>query len=232
MEQSSKSHRQYKDELYAEFARIGSALGNARRLEILDLLSQRDERSVEDLASELGTTTGNTSQHLLALLRARLIEVRRQGTYAYYRIAGSDVADLWRHLRDVSAVRSAEVDAIVKRRTAWDGERDDIDVADLVSKVEQGDVLLLDARPIEEYRSGHLPGARLIEPESLTDELTTAGFDTGREIVVYCRGPYCVFAYNAVTVLRARGFVAHRLRLGVPEWRALGYAVAVGDPPA
>ena len=225
-------HRRYKDELYGEFARVGSALGNARRLEILDLLSQRAERSVEDLANELGTTTGNASQHLLALLRARLIEVRRQGTYAYYRIAGSDVADLWRKLRDVSAVRSAEIDAIAKRQIFGDDDRDDIDVADLVSKVERGDVLLLDARPIAEYRSGHLPGARPIEPDSLTDELTTAAYDTEREIVVYCRGPYCVFAHKAVTVLRARGYVAHRLRLGVPEWRALGYAVAVGDPPA
>jgi rhodanese-related sulfurtransferase len=230
LEQASHSHREYKDELYAEFARIGAVLGNAHRLEILDLLSQRDERTVEDLARELGTTTGNTSQHLLTLLRARLVEVRRRGTYAYYRLGGLEVNALWRQLRDVASARSAEVAAIARRSRPRDEEFGDVDVTSLLPKVERGEVLLFDARPRDEYRAGHLPGARLIEPDSLAQTLADARLDVTREIVVYCRGPYCVYADEAVAELRARGFTAHRLSLGVPEWRALGYAVAVGDP--
>ncbi len=231
MENETSAHRKFKDELYREFARVGAVLGNAHRLEILDLLGQRDERSVEDLARELGTTTGNTSQHLLTLLRARLVEVRRQGTYAYYRLAGSDVHDLWRQLRDVGSARSLEIQATVKRHRSPDVEQSDVEVAGLLARVERGDVLLLDARPLEEYRSGHLPGARLLEPHSLAERLAAAPLEHDREIVVYCRGPYCVFADEAVAELRARGFTANRLSLGVPEWRALGYAVAVGGPP-
>ena len=232
MEQDAgKSHRDFKSELFAEFARIGAVLGNAHRLEILDLLAQRSERNVEDLARELGTTTGNTSQHLLTLLRARLIAVRRQGTFAYYRLASPEVNDLWRQLRDVAASQSAEINAILDRHHPEDDENP-IDVADLLEKMNRGDVTLLDARPLEEYRFGHLPGARPVEASALHERLQREPYEAGRDIVVYCRGPYCVFADEAVAALRAHGYTAHRLRLGVPEWRALGYAVAVGDPPA
>lgn len=221
-----------KAELFAEVGRIGAALGNGHRLRILDLLSQRSERTVEDLAGELGVTIGSTSQHLLVLHRARLVDVRRQGTYAFYRIAGDDVSALWRQLRDVANRRAPEVEAIVRRYRPAIDDRGDIDLETLLARLERNEVVLLDARPIEEYRSGHLPGAYFIDPSSLDDSAALPSMDLEKDLIVYCRGPYCVFADEAVTMLRSRGFTAHRLTLGVPEWRALGFAVAVGDPPA
>lgn len=223
--------QQLKVSLFAEVGRIGAALGNGHRLRILDLLSQRPERSVEDLAGEMGLPIGSTSQHLLVLLRARLVDVRRSGTYAFYRIAGDDVNALWRHLRDVATKRVPEVEALVRRyRPALDADRD-VDIDTLLGRLERDEVVLLDARPIEEYRSGHLPGARFIDPASLGNEAALPSLPPGKDIVVYCRGPYCIFADEAVTMFRTRGFSAQRLTLGVPEWRALGFAIAVGDPP-
>lgn len=228
MEQAT---RQFKLDLFAEVGRIGAALGNGHRLRILDLLSQRPERTVEDLAGELGLTMGSTSQHLLVLHRARLVEVRRRGTYAFYRLAGDDVNALWRQLRDVATKRAPEVEALVRRYRPAIDEHGDVDIDTLLGRLERDEVVLLDARPIEEYRSGHLPGARFIDPASLDDDAALPALPAGKDVVVYCRGPYCIFADEAVTMLRTRGFTAQRLTLGVPEWRALGFAVAVGDPP-
>jgi DNA-binding transcriptional ArsR family regulator len=224
-------HHAFKAELYAEFARVSSALGNPHRLELVDLLSQGAERSVESLATEARMSVANASQHLRALLDSRLVKVRRDGTRAYYRLAGERVAQTWHALRDLAAAHSAEVSAIVERHLG-EREESDIDLSTLLERVARGTVLLLDARPIEEYRAGHLPGARPFPPGDLPSALPALLRDPRsrkRQIVVYCRGPYCAFADEAVWALRKRKLRANRLRIGVPEWRSLGFAVALGE---
>jgi rhodanese-related sulfurtransferase/predicted transcriptional regulator len=216
-------HRRFKDELYGEFARIGQALASAKRLEMLDLLAQR-EWPVDDLAREMTLTIANASQHLQVLLDSRLVEVRRQGTRAYYRLAGGDVYRLWQVMRELGERRLAEVPAVVKRHL---GERADmlvLNVTELLRRVRAGDMILLDVRPEEEYRAGHLPGARPVPLAELTRTLKT--LPKHRELVVYCRGPYCVFSDEAVALLRRKGFRARRLRLGFPDWQALQQARA------
>jgi rhodanese-related sulfurtransferase len=215
---NSSSHRTFKDELYAEFARIGRALASAKRLEMLDLLAQR-EWPVEALAREMDQTLANTSQHLQVLSRTRLVEVRRQGTRAYYRLAGGDVYRMWQVMRELGEARLAEVPAVVRRHL---GQRPDVqvlNVSELLRRVRSGDIILLDVRPEEEYCAGHLPGARPVPLAELTQTLKTLPKD--RELVVYCRGPYCVFSDDAVALLRRKGFRAQRLRLGFPDWQAL-----------
>jgi rhodanese-related sulfurtransferase len=211
-------HRRFKDELYTEFARIGQALASPKRLEILDLLAQR-EWPVEKLAREMDLTVANASQHLHVLLRARLVEVRREGTRAYYRLAAGDVYRLWQAVRDLGEARLAEVPAVIRR---YLGDREDIqvlNVAELLQRVEGGDVILLDVRPEEEYRAGHIPGARPLPLAELKRALKT--LPKNRDLVVYCRGPYCVLSDEAVALLRRQGFRARRLRLGFPDWQAL-----------
>jgi rhodanese-related sulfurtransferase len=211
-------HRRFKDDVYAEFARVGQALASPRRLEMLDLLAQR-EWAVEDLAREMDLTIANTSQHLQVLLRTRLVEVRRQRTRAYYRLAGGDVYRVWQAVRELGEARLAEVSAVVRRHL---GERPDmqvLNVTELLRRVRAGDIILLDVRPEEEYRAGHLPGARPMPLADLTRTLKT--LPKHRELVVYCRGPYCVFSDEAVALLRRKGFRARRLRLGFPDWQAL-----------
>jgi rhodanese-related sulfurtransferase/predicted transcriptional regulator len=220
------THRRFKDELYREFARIGQALASPRRLEMLDLLAQR-ERSVEDLAQEMGLSVANCSQHLRILAQARLVETRREGTRVYYRLAGDEVFRLWQAVRETGERRLAEITALVRR---YLGERDELEAVDadeLLRRVRAGEVILLDVRPLEEYRAGHVPGARPVPPERLEEILHTLPRD--REIVAYCRGPYCVFSDEAVAILRAAGVNAHRLRLGLPDWRMLGLPVVEGD---
>lgn len=219
---STIDHRRFKDDLYAEFARIGHALGSPKRLEMLDLLAQRPW-TVDELAREMGLSTANASQHLQVLLRARLVEVRREGTRAYYRLSGEDVYRSWRALRELAESRLAEVQAVVRR---YLGERHKVEAlnpSELLRRAEAGEVTLLDVRPAEEYQAGHIPGARpvpLVELRRLVKTLPKK-----REIVVYCRGPYCVFADEAVALLRSHGFMPRRLSLGVPDWQALGYPV-------
>ncbi|HLW49010.1 MAG TPA: metalloregulator ArsR/SmtB family transcription factor [bacterium] len=213
-------HRTFKDELYAEFARIGQALASSKRLEMLDLLAQR-EWPVEELAREMDQTVANTSQHLQVLLRARLVDVRRQGTRAYYSLAG-DVYRVWQAMRELGEARLAEVPAVVRRHL---GERPEIhvlNVTELLRRVRAGDIILLDVRPEEEYRAGHLPGARPMPLAHLTR--TLKALPKHPEVVVYCRGPYCVFSDEAVALLRRKGFRAGRLPLGFPDWQALQHS--------
>ncbi|HEV2356478.1 MAG TPA: metalloregulator ArsR/SmtB family transcription factor [bacterium] len=202
--------------MYAEFARIGQALASPKRLEMFDLLAQR-EWAVEDLASEMDLTIANTSQHLQVLLRTRLVEARRQGTRAYYRLAGGDVYRMWQTMRELGEARLAEVPAVVRRHL---GDRPDmqvLNVTELLRRVRAGDIILLDVRPEEEYRAGHLPGARPVPLAELARSLKT--LPKHRELVVYCRGPYCVFSDEAVALLHRKGFQARRLRLGFPDWQ-------------
>ncbi len=213
-------HRPFKRALYEQFAQVGKALASPARLELLDLLAQA-ERSVEDLAREAGLTTANASQHLQVLRQARLVDVRREGTFAFYRLAGLEAFRVWQSLRDFGDTRMAEVRQIVQ---TYLQERDDLETItldELSARLE--DVVLLDVRPVGEFQAGHIPGARSMPIEDL--ENMWHDLPQGASIVAYCRGPYCLYSDEAVKVLRARGFDARRLVVGLPDWRAAGLPV-------
>jgi rhodanese-related sulfurtransferase len=215
-------HRDFKDRLYAQFARIGKALASPQRLELLDLLGQ-GERTVEDLAREAALSIANASQHLRMLREARLVESRKAGLYVYYRLADPSVFALWRALRTVSETQLAEVDRLVDIYMHHPQDLEPISRADLVRRLADGDAILLDVRPALEYQHGHIAGARSIPIEQMGTQVRE--LDPAREIVAYCRGPYCLFADEAVTLLRAHGFTARRYAEGYPEWAAAGLPI-------
>lgn len=213
-----------KDALFAEFAAVGKALGNPKRLELLDLLAQ-GPRSVDDLASaaELGMST--CSAHLQTLREAGLVETRREGRRIYYSLAGDDVAGLWDHLRRVAQRHRPHTE--LARRTYLGPEGTAaVDTAELLRRLETGDTVILDVRPDPEYAGGHLPGAIHIPLEQLSDRLVELPHD--KEIVAYCRGRYCVLAHDAVRLLNANGLTARRAADGVLEWRVAGIRVQTG----
>jgi rhodanese-related sulfurtransferase/DNA-binding MarR family transcriptional regulator len=215
-------HREFKDRLYGELGRIAKALDSPRRLELIDLLAQ-GERSVEDLASEAALSVANTSRHLQILRGARLVETRKDGLRVYYRLAEAEVHDVARAVHRLADKRLAEVDRLV---TTYLGLRDDLEPVareELLRRVRAGSVVVIDVRPVGEYRAGHIAGALSIPVDELDKRL--GELPARKEIVAYCRGPYCVMAYDAVTRLRARGRRARRLTDGFPEWRAAGLPV-------
>ena len=215
--------RAAKTALFDEFARVAKALASGRRIELVDVLAN-GERTVEALAGEVGLSVANTSQHLQILRQAGLVGSRRQGTSVHYRLAGPEVFELWRTLRTLAASRLAEVERLA---VAYLGGRDDLEPVtreELARRLEDGDdLVVLDVRPAAEYAAGHLPGAVSIPVDELRRRLAELPAD--REIVAYCRGPYCAFAHEAVAVLREEGFSARRLEDGLPEWQAAGLAV-------
>jgi rhodanese-related sulfurtransferase/DNA-binding MarR family transcriptional regulator len=215
--------RAAKTALFDEFARAAKALANGRRLELLEVLAN-GERTVEALAGEAGLSVANTSQHLQVLRQAGLVSSRREGTSVYYRLAAPEVFELWRSLRTLASTRLAEVERLA---TAYLGARDQLEPVtreELARRLQDGDPLMvLDVRPAAEHAAGHLPGAVSIPVDELRRRLTELPAD--REIVAYCRGPYCAFAHEAVAVLREEGFTAKRLEDGLPEWQAAGLAV-------
>jgi rhodanese-related sulfurtransferase len=213
-----QSKRQFKDQLYEQFARIGKALSNPHRLEILELLAQ-GERTVEDLASEASLPIANASQHLQVLRAAQLVDVRRDGLYAYYRLSDERVFRVWQALRDLGELQLAEVNRLVQSFLQDRGPLQSINAAELVDRIEAGDVLILDVRPEQEYQAGHIPEARSIPINELETRLEELPRD--QEIIAYCRGPYCVFADEAVTLLQKHGYRARRLIDGLPDWQAL-----------
>jgi rhodanese-related sulfurtransferase len=213
------SHREFKDQLYAQFARVGKALASPQRLELLDLLAQ-GERTVEDLAGEAALSIANASQHLRMLHQARLVESRKAGLYVYYRLADPSVFALWRALRTVGETQLAEIDRLVETYMHYPEDLEPLSREDLVRRLSEGDTVLLDVRPALEYRQGHVVGARSLPVEQLEARLRE--LDPTRAIVAYCRGPYCLFADEAVALLRANGFSARRYREGYPEWAAAG----------
>ena len=220
------SHRPFKDRLYAEFAVIGKALASAHRLELLDLLAQ-GERSVDELAHEIGQSLANTSAHLQVLRQARLVESDKRGLNVVYRLATPDVFTLWRVLRDLGSARLAEVDRLVETYLTDRASLTAVDVDELRRLVEDGVVTLIDVRPVLEYRQGHIPTARSMPVAELERRLTELPRDRG--IVAYCRGPYCVYSDEAVQLMQQHGFVdVRRLADGFPEWRAAGLPVEVG----
>jgi len=219
----STDHRRFKDQLFEQLARPAKALANPHRLEIVDLLAQA-ERSVEDLARLTGMSVANASQHLKILRSAGLVASRRLGSFVFYRLASDEVVRAWQALRTVGEKHVAEVERVVRDFVL---ERDRLTArtaAELAALLDEDAVVVLDVRPAEEYRAGHIPGARSIPVAELERRLRE--LPTDREIVAYCRGPYCVFADEAVAVLRARGLRATRLADGLPEWRTAGRPVA------
>lgn len=222
------SARRFKDAIYDQFARVSKALASPRRLELIDLLAQ-GPRTVEVLAREAGQTFANASQHLSVLRAARLVEADKDGLFVTYRLADPAVTGLFRALRELAESRLAEIERTT--RAFLDARRamEPVDRAALLARVRAGRVTVLDVRPAEEYRAGHIPGALSIPLAALRRRL--AELPQRRQIVAYCRGPYCVMAIEAVKLLRARGFRAVRFDEGVQEWRARGFAAAVGDAP-
>jgi rhodanese-related sulfurtransferase len=214
-------HRPFKQRLYAQFARVGGALASEKRLELLDLLAQAP-RHVEALAIETDMSVASTSQHLQVLRHARLVESDRVGTKIVYRLASEQVLDLWLSLRSVAESRLAEVGQLV-REYAVEGAGPDEPALrrdELEQLLERGEIYLIDVRPPLEYEHGHLPGAVSLPVEALPAQLESLPRD--RQIVAYCRGRYCLFADEAVAILRQHGFDAVRLDGGWPEWRAEG----------
>ena len=215
--------REIKTALFDEFARAAKALASGRRIELVDVLAN-GERSVEALAREVGLSVANTSQHLQVLRQAGLVATRREGTSVHDRLAGPEVFEFWQALRTLAASRLAEVERLA---AAYVGARDELEPVtreELARRLQDGNQLVvLDVRPAAEHAAGHLPGAVSIPVGELRRRL--AELPGGREVVAYCRGPYCAFAHEAVAVLREAGFSARRLEDGLPEWQAAGLAV-------
>ena len=217
--------RHAKDALFDAFAEMAKALASGRRAEIVDVLAQ-GERSVEELASEISQSVANTSHHLRALARAGLVTTRRDGNRIFYALASERVAELWSALRDAAADHVAGLDRLA---AAYLGKRDGVDVVDrgeLAARLRRGEVIVLDVRPGSEYEAGHIRGARSVPVTELRRHLRVLPKDA--EVVAYCRGPYCVYADEAVRLLHKRGFQARRLEDGFPEWKRAGLPVASG----
>jgi rhodanese-related sulfurtransferase len=218
--------RQAKDALFDAFAEVAKALASGRRAEIVDVLAQ-GERSVEEVADELSQSVANTSHHLRSLARAGLVRTRREGTRIFYALSSERVAGLWAALRDVAAEQVAGIDRLAD---AYLGERaslKSITREELAAKLQRGGMVLLDVRPRPEFRAGHITGARSVPFSELRKSLH--GLPKDSEVVAYCRGPYCVYADDAVRELRRRGYRASRLQDGFPEWKRAGLPVTAGQ---
>ena len=220
------SNRRFKTTIYEQFARIGKAIANPSRLELLDLLCQ-GPRTVETLSKEAGLGLTNTSQQLKALREARLVEAEKSGLFVTYRLADEQVCQFFRALRSLAETRLAEIGEITRHFLEARHSLQPVGREQLLAKVRDGSVTVLDVRPAEEFQAGHLPGALSIPLKELERRLSELPRD--REIVAYCRGPYCVLAVEAVEILKARGFAAFRLEDGVPDWQARGFPIAVDN---
>jgi rhodanese-related sulfurtransferase len=220
-------NRAFKDAIYEQFARIGKAVSSPKRLELLDLLCQ-SERTVEVLAKESGLTVANASQHLQVLRTARLVEAEKEGLYVVYRLADTAVCEFFHAMRVLAESRLAEVEQIKRQFLEGREGMEPVDRDALLELVREGAVTVLDVRPVEEYRAGHIPGAVSIPLKELKQHF--AELPRNREIVAYCRGPYCVLSIEAVEMLRAKGFSAIRLEEGIQDLRAMGFSIAIEEP--
>ena len=223
------SHRDFKDRLYAQFARVGKALGSPHRIEMLELLAQ-GERTVESLATEIGLSLANTSQHLQALRRAALVDGRKDGLFVYYRLADPAVFELCSAIRSVAERTLADLERLVQQHFGDRSQPEPVGMRDLLERARSRDVVILDARPANEYQAGHIAGAISVPIDELQDRLRS--LPTDKEYVAYCRGPYCVYADRAVELLRKSRRRARRLLEGFPEWRAAGFPIDLGAAPA
>jgi rhodanese-related sulfurtransferase len=220
------SHRPFKNKLYAEFARVGMALASDKRLELLDLLAQ-GPRYVDALAAEMEMSVANISQHLQVLRNAKLVDSEREGNRVRYRLADESVLKLWLDLRGVAEARLPEVPQLA-RQYAVPGAAGQVSKEEMASLLEAGDTILIDVRPATEFKHGHIPGALPFPIEELPERL--ADLPKDKRIIAYCRGSYCLFADDAVALLRQHGFDAVRLAGGWPEWLNAGLAATSGQP--
>jgi rhodanese-related sulfurtransferase/DNA-binding transcriptional ArsR family regulator len=211
-----------KASLYEAIGRVASALGSPGRLQILEFVAQR-ERAVDELAAMTGLSVANTSKHLQALRQAGLVTARKEGLRVYYAIAGDDVVALFSALREVSEHRMAEVERLLRTWLAHRDEMEPVPAAEVLKRAKQGLVTVLDVRPPEEFAAGHLPGAVNIPIHELQKRLKE--LPRSKEVIAYCRGPYCLMSYDAVSLLRRKGLKARRLESGLPEWRTAGLPV-------
>lgn len=211
-----------KRDVFANLARVGTAVSSPTRIEFLELLAQA-ERSVEQLATLTGTTVANTSQHLQKLRQAGLIVGRKEGLYVYYRLAGDEVVQMLFAMSRVGEAYVAEIERIVRLYFASKDELEPIPANELLERARKGLVTVLDVRPPEEFAAGHVPGAINIPVHELEKRLKD--LPKRKEVIAYCRGPYCLMSFEAVEKLRKRGWRARRLENGLPEWRAAGLPV-------
>ncbi len=212
----------FKSDLFTQFARVGKALSNANRLELLEFLAQ-GSRSVESLANVAKLSIANTSQHLQQLRQSGLVTSRKEGLKVYYSLSGDDVIALLDSLRDVAERHLSDVDKLVNTYLTAKDNLDPIPAAELLERAKHDLVTVLDVRPREEFEAGHVQGAINIPIEELEQHLQQ--FNPNQEIVAYCRGPHCILAFDAVAQLREKGFQARRLENGFPEWKIAGLPV-------
>ena len=215
-----------KQALFAQFAVVAKTLGHAHRLELLEQLAQ-GERSVEVLADRTGLSIANASQHLQQMRRVGLVATRRQGKFIYYTLTDDGILDVLGALRRIAERNIAEVERVIRSYFNKRDELEPVTRKELLNRIRAGAVTVLDVRPPDEFALGHLPGAVNIPLRALKVRLTE--LDVAQEIVAYCRGEYCVLSFEAVALLRARGFKVRRLEDGLPEWRAAGLPVVTGS---
>lgn len=214
----------FKHDLFTQFARVGKAMSNGNRLELLEYIAQ-GERSVDELARVSGLTMANTSQHLQQLRQAGLVDCRKDGLKVYYRLSGDDVIGLLDALRGVAERHVADVERLVNTYLTVKDDLEPLPRKELLERVRDGLVTVLDVRPPEEYAAGHIPGAVNVPLAQLEQHLNA--LNPEQEIVAYCRGPHCVLAFDAVASLREKGLKARRLEDGYPEWKSAGLPVEV-----
>jgi len=214
--------REMKDGVFGQFARIGKALAAPKRIELLELLCQ-GPRTVESLAQQAAISVANASQHLQVLRRARVIDARKKGLYVEYRVADEQVLRFVHALRTLAESRLAEIGEITNAFLKERGSLERVSGKELLRRVRDAEVTVLDVRPAQEYRAGHIPGARSVPLKELRKRLSE--LPKSRDIVAYCRGPHCVMAIEAVRLLRSKGFRAHRMEEGVVDWRVRGWRV-------
>lgn len=218
--------RQYKSAIFEHVARVGKAVSSPKRLELLDVLAQ-GPRTVETLAQRTALTVANTSQHLRALRAARLVDAEKRGLFVTYRIADDEVTTFLRAMRTLAENRIADIERIMRTFLTARTGLEKVDRETLLRRVREGRVTVIDVRPPEEFIAGHIPGAVSVPLAELKSRLKD--LPRRRAVVAYCRGPYCVLAIKAVELLRKEGYRAMRLEYGVPDWRARGFKVAVGE---
>lgn len=221
-------HREFKDGLYGQLARLGKALSSPHRIEMLELLAQ-GERTVDSLAAEIGLSMANTSQHLQVLRHAALVESRKHGLFVFYRLTDPDVFELSKVIRSVAERHLAELERLVRRHFGNRADAEPVPMDELLKRARSKQVVILDTRPASEYVAGHIPGALSIPVDDLQRRLKQLAKD--REYVAYCRGPYCVYADRAVEILQAHGRRGRRLAEGIPEWRSAGFPICEGSEP-
>ncbi len=216
--------REFKDKVFSELAKISQALGNPRRLEIIDLLAQ-GEKTVEVIASHTGMSTANASQHLQVLKAGNIVTVQRRGNFISYKLTNNEVANIYTSLRDFGTSRVAEIDKVIKEFRANKDSLQSVTIDELLNKITLENVIFLDVRPTDEYESGHISGSISVPFDDLKGRLSELPSD--KQIIAYCRGPFCVFADEAVHFLRQHNFSANRLEEGFPDWKLKGLPVSV-----